>query len=276
MSLASFAIRTCTIEALRGQTLAGDAIEDSPIDPVSLAVGATAPLIAVFSDTEMLHAQGRSFLESIHDQDQEHPHTVDVTLHVFLPPNPAVPMPGQPDVMLDARESGAAFAVDLLYRQITRALLLNDTVWADLWRRAVNSVVFVEAKAYVVQTEKGVRIPAREIAMRLDVLDEPMFGGDASDFWPAFIAAAAASDDVLDYAPILTAAIQGDALPEWRATAALLGIRPEDAALLGLAPLGGAMTDDYVPEAEVGVDGADPGASDGALTITPTSDPVTP
>ena len=273
MSLASFAVRTCTIQALRGQTLAGDTVEDSPIDPVSLAVGATAPLIAVFSDTEVLHAQGRSFLES---QDVEHGHTVDLTVHVFLPPNPAVPMPGQPDIMLDARESGAAFAVDLLYRQITRALLLNDGVWADLWRRAVNSVVIIEAKAYVVQTEKGVRVPAREIMMRLDVLDEPSFGGDAVPFWADFQAAMSASDDILDLAPIVAAAIQGDALPEWRATAALLGLRPEDMVDVSLGPLGGAMTDPIVQMVEVAVDGASNEAPDGALDITPTSDPATP
>ena len=234
----------------------------------------STPVISVSSDHEVLRPQGRSFLMGTDDPDVPHANTVDLTLFVFLPPNPALPVAGGAGTILDAQEAGAAFAFDLLWRQITRVLALDaDPVtgggWADLWRRAVNSVVAVEASSYVGTLNTDVHVPAREIVMRLDVLDEPAFGVYRSDFWPDFVAAVTACDDLADVAPVISHAILGDDLPDWRALAALLGLRPNDMAAVSLGPLGGGPTDPLVPIEEIAVDGRDVEAPDGAITAGP-------
>ncbi len=270
MSLASFAVRICTVEALRGQTFAGDSIEDSPIDPIALAVTAASPVIAVFSDGEALQPAGTSFLAS---RDDGRGHTVDLTMHVFLPTDPVIRVDGQAPIALEGRESGAAVAVDLIHRQIERALGLNDGVWADLWRRAVIGIVSIEAKAYVLQTDKGVRLPAREILLRLDVLDSPEFGDGASDFWPDFVAAMEGSDDLAPLAAVVAGAIRGDALPSWRDTQALLGLRDRDMQAIGLGPIGGTQADDVVPMASAALDDTAEGAPDPVYSVTSSGTP---
>ena len=266
MSLASLAVRLCTIEALRGQTLAGDTIEDSPEDPVSLALAASAPFIVVYSDSEVLHGAGSSLLTSA---DASPHHLVDLTLHVFVPGDPTITLPNIQPVTLASRESGAALAIDLIYRQMEKALAVNDNTWANLWRRAVLGVRSIEAKAYLLQSDKGVRVPAREIVMKLDVLDNPAFAGETSKFWPDFVAAMQGSDDLQDLAPVVAALVAGDPLPAWRAEAALLGISAEDMAALGLGPMGGQPTDAEVPMSGAAIDPDASGASDASIAVVP-------
>ena len=273
MSFAALAVRTCLVQAIRGQTLAGDGVEDSPSDPIALATKMNSPVISVLSDHELLRPRGRSFMQGTDDPCIPHANTVDITLLVLLPVNSALAVPGHPDEPLDAQKAGTAFAFDLMWRQITRALAFDDEggsgVWADLWRRAVNAVVAVESRSYVGTPNEDVHIPARRIVMRLDVLDEPAFGALCSDFWPDFVAAMKTCDDLAGVAPVIEAAILGGDLPEWRATAALLGLRPADMAQISLGPLGGGPTDPLVPLSSVAVDGADPAAPDGALVVVP-------
>ena len=267
--MASFAVRTCTIEALRGQTLVGDEIVDSPIDPIDFAGSIRKPTIAVFSETERLTPRGRSFSMTRDDTPQDG-HVLQLSLMAYLPAAPVVSTPGQPDLKLDALESGAAFAFDLIYRQMVRALTLLDTPWADLWRRCVvGDMESVESGAFILQDNKGAKIPARQITLRLGVIDEPPFCGLAVPFWSDFVSALAVSDDLADYAPIIADAIQGGDFPSWRGEAALTGLSPNEAVAIGRGPVGGTPDDPIVSMTQVVVDGREPVDPFGGLIVAP-------
>jgi hypothetical protein len=268
VSLASFAVRTCTIEALRGNTLVADEIIDSPIDPIDFAGSISAPTIAVFSEAERLTPQGRSFHMTRDDTPQDG-HVLTLSMMIYLPSTPVVSLPGRPDLKIDALESGAAFVFDLVYRQMVRALTLLDGPWSALWRRAVVDIDTAEMGAFVLETGKGVRIPARQITLRLGVIDEPAFCGEAVPFWTDFVAALAASDDLADYAPIIADALAGGDLPKWRGTAALMGLSPDEAVAIGQGPVGGDSTDPIVPMMQVAVDDRAPVDPFGGLIIAP-------
>ena len=267
--MVSFAVRTCTIEALRGQTMVGDEIVDSPIDPIDFAGSIRKPTIAVFSEAERLSPRGRSFSMTRDDTPQDG-HLLQLSLMAYLPAVPVVPSPGHPDLKLDALESGAAFAFDLIYRQMVRALTLLDTPWAALWRRSlVGDMESVDSGAFIMTDDKGSKIPARQITLRLGVLDEPGFCGIAVPFWTDFVAALAASDDLADYAPIIADAIKGGDFPSWRGTAALMGLSPDEVVAMSQGPVGGNSTDPIVPMTQVVVDGREPVDPFGGLIVAP-------
>lgn len=234
MSLSSLAVRFCTVEALRGATFAGDAVEDSPVDAIALAVAAAAPLITVFSDAERFKGNSPSPFMSAPDPDS---HTLDVTFNIFLPTDPTIAIGSAAPVEIEARDSGGAVAIDLFHRQVEQALAVSDGLWARLWRGAVLKVNSIDSSAYVLTTDKGLRLPAREIAMNLTIIDSPVPGGRVPLFWTEFLDAVRASDGFSTFADLIEAAIQGEPLPEWRRLQALLGLTRGELTAIGDGPL---------------------------------------
>jgi hypothetical protein len=243
MSLIAFAVRVCTVRALLGQTLAGNAVEDAPVDPIPVGK-LPQPYIAVFTDTESNRPDARSMIEGDHVQ--------DLVLHIILPAELKLTVDGQV-YDFSAQQSGAALVIDLIYRQVENVLMAGQSVWSNLWRAFVLKFDEVDARAYVLQTgtESGVRVPAREIVLRCSTLFSPPLGNVPEGPWADLIAALSADPETQGFAPLLAGAITGENLPRWRRDEAELGLANSEMLGLGLGPLGGQQTDDEVLNTEV-------------------------
>ncbi len=257
MSLTSWAVCQATIGALKGATLAGDGVLDSPLDPIALAVASATPLIAIYDDSDTVRPEGRAILEGLR--------TMELTLQIFLPEKVSVSA-GSAPVPLDIRNGGSAFAISLIYRQVEKALLEAQNTWSALWNVLVVKVISVDARAYVLDTGK-VRVPAREVVLTLDIVDSPAFGGAAAEVWPDFLAAMAMDPDLAPFAPVVSAAILGETLPQWRADAVTLGYTPADMLAIGDAPLDGSTTLDVVPMTEGTLDTLPVDPNNPSLTV---------
>ncbi len=267
MSLAAFAIRTCTVCALRGRTLAGAAVYDSPVDMAGMVEEAATPSIFVFSDMERL--EGLSTRDLIAGDN-----TIDLALMIVLPTVFEATIGGA-TVEFEDGAAGAAVAIDLIYRQVQRALMDEASVWSRLWNVFVASVHEVEAHAYVLPVGKGNvqrKLPARAIRLVIQPLREPPFGAEPRDVWAELVAALQTDPGYAPLAPLLAGAIQGDALPGWRVDALEVGDTAADAIAMGYGPLGGGAMDPLVPAVEVDVRQAVPGAAETTFTVRPAED----
>lgn len=249
MSLVAFALRACTVRALRGATLAGANVFDSPVDPSDIAAKAATPTIFVFSDNEHLEGIGTRGLSAGN-------RTVDLSLLIVLPPEFSATLGGT-TVSFNGRGAGSATGIDIIFRQIERALIDESSIWSALWCRLVSKVESVDAHAYVLpvgSNDKPTHLPARALMICVEPIDSPEMGHAPQEVWADFVAAMATDSSLAPLAPLISAAIQGDALPQWRTEALSLGDTADDAQSSGYAALGGDPTDDIVPMTQGTVD----------------------
>ena len=87
MSLTATVVRIATVMALRGATLAGERVLDAPVDPLTDAIDARGPLIAVFTGDRHGEVEGRDILGANE--------TLDLTIQVYLPAGAEVLIGGQ-------------------------------------------------------------------------------------------------------------------------------------------------------------------------------------
>lgn len=264
MSLVSLALRLATIEAVRGQTFAGDNVLDSPLDPFDLAFGGEGvkrPLIAVYTSEDVGRPDGRDLL----CPDRR----VDLVLQIFLPPTTAVPSTDGA-TGLRMGEEGADAALDLVCRAVVRCLVADGSVWADIWQGLVNKVHEVAARPYIVEAENHVRVAAREFSISVDTIGDPLFEpvGDGTP-WDRLVSALRGSPDpnLSRIAGVVEAAISGDfsALTDWDAARQTLGISLDTAEALGIAPI--AATADQVQSWTVAFDDEAPLTVDASLQV---------
>lgn len=262
MSLVSFALRTCTVRALRGATLAGAAVYDSPVDPSDTAATAATPTIFVYSDHEVLEdIQGRGLLSGSR--------TIDLSLLVVLPATFSATVGGA-TVEFQDRKAGAAAAIDIIWRQIERALLDESSVWSSLWLTFVDKIVSVDARAYVLPVATGTQarhLPARAITLSLDPIDSPEMGASPQGVWADLITAMQADAGLAPLATLLAGAIEGTSLPQWRVDALSLGDSIQDAQDLGYGSLTNDATTAQPALQEITLDDLSPGADPASLTL---------
>jgi len=232
MGITSIALQYLTVAALRGATLAGDAVQPGAIDALDVDVARMAkPLIAVFIGEDDRKVQGKELISG--------EHRVELLIQAFLPSEVDVFVNGQP-LRINTREGAADLVMGVLRRQIDRALSASDSDAANLWRILVAEVETTSAIPFLFQITEQVRISANESSYlcRLTV-NEPTFGAPlASNFWQAVIAVFAADPDYEPVATWIAAEISApDGMPIWRVQQAELGLTQEAREGIGLGPL---------------------------------------
>lgn len=232
MSLVALAIRIAAVQALKGATLAGAEVYDSPLDPFDLALAAREkPTIAVYTGEDRGTVEGRDWLAP--DQ------MIDLSFQVMLPT--AVPVPsGDGTVTLRTRDAGAEMVFDLVWRQISAVLMAGTSDWAELWRLFVGNTPSISARPFIIEGEDGVRIAAQEIViMASPTIGDPPFGAvlDGTP-WQAFLLKLADEPALLGVAEILTTAIETpNDLDDWQAARAVLGLTLDVADGIGIFPI---------------------------------------
>ena len=119
------------------------------------------------------------------------------------------------------------------------------------------------------QAGKQIHLPARGVTMTVRSVWSPAIGQPPEDVWADFINAMREDPGLAPLAAIITGAIEGTALPQWRTDALEIGDTVDDAVDMGYGALAGGPTDALVPMVEAVVRNAVPGALDAELIVAP-------
>ena len=227
MSLVSLVLRIATVHALRGATFAEDRVHDSRIDPQDLVSSDAEPFIIVAVDSVEAGASGRDLLGANG--------VVQLTLDLAVATRVVVtskrPDTGDgeegeeevEEVVIPHTDAGMEITLDLMVRQIHRALLGANGPWSDLWRRVVTKVEKVQADRGA-SAEDGVRFATRQIIMSVNTLAEPSFG-PAQSFWGDALALLRTETPLQPIADLMEAEIESAEVTSWRRTLGDLGLR---------------------------------------------------
>jgi hypothetical protein len=250
MSLAALALRLIAVKAITGRTLAEDRIFDSQIESIdSLVKRMPAPLVIVSVDDA--DSRGGEGEPPSLGQDE----TLTLLFETAVAGQVEVDSAGEPITIFAATSQGLEATLDVLWRQVSRALLATPTSapWGDLFWQFVERMVRIE-KRRGGGAEKGVRFASRFILLTLEPAAEPAHGEPVSGRWAALLAAMRGEDDLGELADALEREIEAPAgLADWRIEQAKLGVSDKAARWIGLGPFAAQESD----EAAVGEEAAE-------------------
>lgn len=233
MSLVGFAIRLAVQRLLVDRTWAGDRVLNSPIDPVTdLLEGEVKdkPLIAVFTNDYEGDNEGRDI--------GGRTASMDLVLFTYLPATVVRIDEGTGAIEFEARDAGGASALDMVAHQIRAALLFGAPAWRRVYEAMVVQITKVRARPILVELEKGLRLPARELVLSLKVLPEPDLGKPLGPHWATLHAAMQSDVNAGPLAELLRVMIERPAdLASWQAAQANLAVSEATIRALGTAPL---------------------------------------
>lgn len=240
--LARIALRTATIEALKGKTLVGSNVLDSMITALdadadgNLTTDQQKPFITVYTDAGTVGngAEPRALYEG---------GTTELVIEIGV----AATMvyrneAGDKEVAAGIPATDDAFELylDVVGRQIADALSDIDSPWADIWRGLCYSVGKIERAR--TSSAEGTRLAAHQIKMTVDLIDDPVRGEPLEAGTPffEFLAKLEASEDAptLVKAAMMRAQITGTNEP-WEAAQRKLGLTRAELLTLGLGPIAG-------------------------------------
>lgn len=226
MSLVSLVLRIATVRVLRGATFAHDRVHDSMIDPASLVEREAAPFIVVAVDGAQGTPTGKDLLGTNY--------TTQLTLDLGVAAKVVVPKPAGTDddgptefLAIAHTDAGMEITLDLMVRQVHRALMAAQGPWADLWRKIVTKVEKAQADRGAASDE-GVRYATRQFILAVHTMAEPSFA-KAEGVWKEAITLMRGEPDLLAIAELLENEIEKPDLDGWARSVADLGLRDRGA-----------------------------------------------
>lgn len=234
MGLIRFAVRQCAARAVRSATLAEDRVFVSLIDPLDTKIGENrAPLLVVNTDDHKQDGDGKDITGGTHSLSL----VIEAAIASRVVATGADSDGQEVQVTIVEADAGLDLTLDLIEHQILRALT-GPGVWPELFRRFVPVIQSRLSRRGA--DAAGTRWAARQITFTCDTLAEPV-GFSAAELapgsvWADFLAAMEADASLSVVAPLIRAALQGDAR-EWARGAAMLGISEDIAVEAGFAPL---------------------------------------
>ncbi|MGF9694705.1 hypothetical protein AAIH46_17935 [Rhizobium sp. 0TCS1.26] len=242
MSMMRIALRIAAVEALKGKTLVGNNVLDTPNGALdiqadgSLRTDEDKPFVSVYTDQGRAeNIAGRSLTENglcdiifemgistaMLDIDEETEATVLVGINI----------PGS--------DRNREFFLDIVQRQIATALTDPDNAWADIYRGLHHRIMKIEY-AGARNTDDGQRLAGHQMRLTVDLGDEPQTGValDPRSAFMRFLKALEASDDrsYREQAAVMRALITGTAA-DWEALQRRNGMTAAELLALGHGPL---------------------------------------
>lgn len=237
MGLVALALRIATVKTLMNATLAADRVYDSAVDPIDQRISEeAAPVLVIFTEDNQRTVTGRDLRNATH--------ALELVIEAAVASQVMIEAKeGEPTfaaVEIPHTDAGLEISLDLIDRQIMRALMVDDGLWPTLWRRIALATPKIITRRGA-GADKGVRFAARQHVITVEALSEPGFGAIAEEFWHDFLAALEADDDP-NLPPIAAAVrreIEVPTLVDWRRAIADLGASISTAGAIGIGPLRG-------------------------------------
>lgn len=242
MSLIRIALRIAAVEALKGRTLVGANVLDSPNGALdiqadgSLRTDAEKPFIAIFTDQgKAENITGRSLTEN---------GACDIIFEMgvssaMFQTDPVTSETVMIGINIPATDSSREFFLDVVQRQIRDALTDPDNAWAEIYRNLhyrVRKIEFAGAR----NTEDGQKLAGHQMRLTVDLADDPVKGEGLHPETPLlkFLEALDATDDA-DYqeqAAKMRSLLTGST-EEWEQLQTRHGMTAGELLALGQGPL---------------------------------------
>lgn len=241
MSIARIALRTAAVEAIKGRTLVGENVLDSPNGALDIAADGTLrmdedrPFVSVFTD--------EATAEGIRGRDL----SVNGRCLLVIEAGVSVAMTqtndkGESEIVgigVPASDRNFEFLLDIVQRQVNDALTDPNNEWAEIWRSLSLRVVKIEVGAKRT-SDDGQRLSGRQTRIWVDLLDDPVLGEPLGegDVFALFLDRLAASEDEDNrkLAETISLVLTAPVAPSWRSTQRRLGATADEIRALGLGP----------------------------------------
>lgn len=229
MSLVRFALRHATIQSLKRATLAVDRVFDSRIEPINLtAPKERMPFIVVVTDDDTSTVQGRDIIAAERD--------LDIVIEIAVATQVMVDA-GTANAVVPDTDGGYEVVLDLLERQIIRALTGTVGTWPTLWRDLAPRIQTVVSRRSADQ-QQGVRYAARQLVVTVTPLADPPFGEVpiTGSVWARLVSAMGATPEIAALAPVIAAEMAAGSVLDWQQAQVELGLNNDELRGIGLAP----------------------------------------
>ncbi len=235
MSLADFAIRQCTMFALRDKTLAGPNVYDSPIDPLLTSLGDSVDavprtILAIYNSLSETDPAGNSDLLGTSWS--------EMTIQIYVPWASGIKAATELGE-IKGRESGGSLLQDMISRQINRVFTVDMNPWSVLRRKFIFQNQVRRSQSFVLATDaKTLEVSCREIVFRYEPISDAAFTGEVGEQWLEFSTLLQGEGlEGAALANIVDAMTSGDTTPEaWQLAMHDLGISELSAKALGIGP----------------------------------------
>lgn len=261
MSLSRLALRLCTIRALKGVTFAEDRVFDSAILGIDFVESQERmPVLVVTTDDDEGTTDGLDLIGFNRTLDL----VIEIAVATFVRAGD-----GTVEFTIPHTDEGLELSLDLMGRQVLRALQASDRSWSELWRSFAMSVDKITARRGS-DAKDGIRFAARQIVITCKPLADPPFGeGVPSGPWAALLAALRADPQFRNIADVVEGSIAGPVLPDWRQAKASLGLTRGAVRGIGVAPVDETATGAAAKAVEINY-------SDGAVTEVSAAQAIPP
>lgn len=252
MSLVGQALLMVAARAISGQTWAEDRVSEQPIDPLTTVIdadgGAGKPAVAVY--TESVESDPRAL------ETQRGEQTATLKIVAYLPPKITVT---EGETELSFEHKGAGFALNVLGRQIDRALHHGNAPWVNMFRKFASRIVEKKLRFLLIELEDGVRIPSLELTYVTACIAEPEFGKALFGYWVEFDTLLREDTEEATLADVIKALIETPSdLPGFEQFQMTNNLTDSDMIAIGLAPMATDEDGEEVTLTEVEIDGEMP------------------
>jgi len=230
--ISSFVARVAVQYAIRGKTLAGDRVINSPMAALAnLVDGKTdfSPVIVVATS---------DYSSTVLGQDtQGGEATTKISICVLMPESARVNFNGQ---LHEIRGMGPFHAAvgDMIAGQILQALRDYENPWAKLWRMIATSIVKVTVSPPYIEADDSMTLPARMIMIEYKPIADPIPGRPMTATYSAFNDMLLANAGLAPLSPLFRGMIETpDEIPDWAYIIMQLGLTDVAATNAGIRPL---------------------------------------
>lgn len=194
--LGRIALRMATVESLKGVTIVGSNVLDSEIGALEVgAAGALrtdqeSPFIAVFTEASKLEGNkvNGAGIRSLHMSGP-----IDLVLEfgvtsAMTETNDETGATTIVGLEIPATDANLELLLDITERQIVNALTNPQNAWAEIFRGLHSAINKIDRRR--TSSAEGVKVAARQLAINLDLLPDPVYGEPvaASSIWAKFFA----------------------------------------------------------------------------------------
>lgn len=204
MSLVRLGVRVAAVHALLGRTYAEANVHDSKITPLDALVKETAePFVIITTDDDDQEMRGRDVNAG--------PRRLDLVIEFGLASTAT-----DGEVTVPHTDAGMEIVLDLMQRQILRALVDEASAYSTAFKRLVTSINGLTSRRGA-SAEDGVRYAARQMIINVDTINDPGFGAalDADHPLATLADLLADQDDTAGLAALIRSHAEGTPLPDY-------------------------------------------------------------